>query len=111
VNPAELDAGIRELVMWMRSYSIPTTDSGDGVSKAPDEGTLQVPHVFAAYPAREHGGSVAAFRAAANAAEFLNYLLPAKDGTSIEITYSPRDRTVVLAVYGYTNNDVPERKS
>ena len=46
---AGLDPGIRDLVVWMVSLGIPTSDSGDGVSKPDMECALKVPNVFAAY--------------------------------------------------------------
>jgi hypothetical protein len=108
LDPAELDPGIRALVMWLRARGIPTTDSGDGVSK-PQNGdeVLPVPHVFASYPARDFGSRFEAFRVASQHAGFLDLSLPAREGTSIEVSYSPRDQTVVLALCGYTGADVP----
>ena len=46
-NPADLDPGIRDLVVYLRSCGFETTDSGDGVSKPDDERVFQVPHIVA----------------------------------------------------------------
>ena len=44
---AGLDAGIRGVVMLLRSRGFETCDSGDGVSKAPDgDCVIEHPHVF-----------------------------------------------------------------
>lgn len=45
LDPAELDPGIRDLVVALRARRWHTTDSGDGVSKPPEERTLHQPHV------------------------------------------------------------------
>lgn len=48
INPEELDPGIRNTVLWLRSLGYETTDSCDGVTKraAGDTEALDYPHVF-----------------------------------------------------------------
>lgn len=45
MNAADLDPGIRAVVLRLRSAGFETTDSGDGVSKPVDERVFEVPHV------------------------------------------------------------------
>lgn len=45
-DPAELDPGIRRVVVWLRSLGCRTTDSGDGASKPDDARVLNFPHVY-----------------------------------------------------------------
>ncbi|MCL4848757.1 MAG: hypothetical protein KJ066_19585 [Acidobacteria bacterium] len=40
-----LDPGIRDIVRLLHGAGFVTTDSGDGVTKPPDERTFDVPHV------------------------------------------------------------------
>lgn len=45
-DAAALDPGVRSLVIALRNKGYETTDSGDGVTKPPDQRVLDVPHVF-----------------------------------------------------------------
>lgn len=44
-DPAELDDGIRGMVLWLRDNGFRTTDSGDGSKHGNMGGALPVPHV------------------------------------------------------------------
>lgn len=102
-DPANLDPGIRDLVVYLRGLGIPTCDSGDGVSKERDEGSVfDAPHVFAWYDGAQ------GWAAAMAAAEAVGRVLSNRVGTSIEVSWSPRTPHIaVLAIIGYTNEDVP----
>lgn len=102
----ELDPGIRELVVWLREIGIPTTDSGDGVSKPDMECAINEPHVFAVY--EPNGGDpFKTLSKASMASLLLSSMLPRREGTRIEVSWSPRDERAIVALFGYTNEDVP----
>lgn len=89
INYDELDPGIRERVRKMREAGFNTTDSGDGVSKIGYmECALPFPHVYA----------VGSPETMVQDCEKLWAMFP--DAT-VEATYSPADRTLMLGVYWF----------
>jgi hypothetical protein len=97
---ARLDPGIRRLVAHLRTLGIPTTDSGDGVSKPAGERALDVPHVFAVYNRND-------WRTALADAERVGSLLPARDGSEVTLAFNAHDKQLVLAIVGYGDGDLP----
>lgn len=100
LDASTLDPGIRRLVMHLRALGIPTTDSGDGVSKPADERVLDVPHVFAVYSRND-------WRVALADADRVLLMIPASQDGEITLSYSPRDQRLVLAIIGYGDADLP----
>lgn len=87
---ANLDPGIRDLVVRLNGAGFVTTDSGDGVSKPEDERVLDFPHVFCA-------STIATMVADADR---LLPLLP--KGWRVEASYSPNDGgSVIIGAYGH----------
>lgn len=94
-DPAELDPGIRETVLWLRRCGFKTTDSGDGKTKfslgfTEDDGIIPRPHVAMTVPP---------YRLAKEANRLRDALLGSvhvirlddsdEDAPRIEATYSP----------------------
>ena len=45
LDVSALDPGVRDTVTLLRAHGFDTTDSGDGVSKPPEQRVFNVPHV------------------------------------------------------------------
>ena len=100
----ELDPGIRETVAWLRARGYNTTDSGDGKSKANliAQGiALAIPHVFVLVP---FSSAYATAHALADDLAEIGVVpgphTPFGADLSIEIRYSPFDRTTILMLCG-----------
>lgn len=102
-----LDAGIRRTVMLLRSWGFDTCDSGDGTSKkssgtGTDYPILTMPHVFCL---------VSTDRMVAEATRLAQLLegVPKtaafeRDGAwYVETSYSPQDKTALVAVYEFSD--------
>jgi hypothetical protein len=99
VDLNELDPGIRLTVRLLRALGFETTDSGDGESKAEairDGEALDMPHVFMRV-APERMVEDADHLALVLSSRMLSLELPVG---SIEVSYSPIDRSAILALYG-----------
>jgi hypothetical protein len=108
-NPNNLDPGVRQLVIGLRKLGIPTSDSGDGVSK--EHRVLDIPHVFACYTAFTGCGRSFALDQAATHADLVRQLLPEKGdggdlGGRIEVSWDAYGDTVVLAILGWSDADI-----
>lgn len=101
LDPAELDPGIRNLVLLMRKHGFDTCDSGDGVSK-PDMGcALDFPHVIAVIrldDARSESQRVVSLM------EAYGVVFGPDEEASVEVSYSPINDVCLLAVYGVTDD-------
>lgn len=88
----DTDPGIRDLVIALRGVGFNTTDSGDGVSKPPDERTFEMPHVIIS---TERFGLL-------DEADRLQAWLDDNGHASfkVEASYAPRDKTALLLVLG-----------
>lgn len=88
---------MRETVSWLRLMDFNTTDSGDGVTnvEAGMEGALTIPHVFMV-SSREMGFIEADVIWGALKRRSLDKV----EGVSVEMSYSPIDRKVIIALYG-----------
>lgn len=107
-NVDNLDPGVRQLVTGLRKLGIPTTDSGDGVSKPKLDGVLDFPHAFACYTAFTDCGRGFAMDQAARHADLLREVLPElPEGEGrIEVSWDAYGDTVVLAVIGWNDDDL-----
>lgn len=79
-----LDVGIRDVVRTLRLAGFDTTDSGDGVSKPPDQRVFECRHVAAVTCAPDMVCE------AHRMAEVLG------DGWAVEATYWPTTRTAIV---------------
>ena len=87
VDYSKLDPGIRDVVRVLRKAWFQTTDSGDGVSKPPEERTVEGPHVFITVPPK---------MLLSESHRLMNLL---GSGWRVEATYSPADGVALLAAY------------
>lgn len=79
-----LDPGIAETVWLLRSCGFDTTDSGDGVSKPPDERSMDFPHV------------AAVTTPATMCADADRMAVVLGEGWTVEASYSTEGRTAIL---------------
>ena len=114
-----IDPGIRDVVRYVRWWGLPTSDSGDGASKPAhwyESGeALRVPHVFAMERDVEAGTDdhelipIWIGKAAVMSRELLGGR-PPNPGQEITVSYNAADRTLLFAVYGFTNEDIPKER-
>lgn len=103
-NPALLDPGIRNVVLWLRELGFNTTDSGDGRTKIEliaSGDALAFPHVF--MRVEEYH----AIRMDQRADDLARHLRdrgiepgPNYPDLQVELSYSPFDQVGILALYG-----------
>jgi hypothetical protein len=85
-DPANLDPGIRETVVYLRGNGFDTCDSGDGVTKDKEDRAFDVPHVVCRLPVHEM-----VFIFEAN-----RLLITLGVNWTVEASYSANDETAVL---------------
>lgn len=93
----DIQPAMRNTVQWLRAMDLKTTDSGDGITNvaAGMEGALDIPHVFMV------SSQALGFMEADLIWGALKRLkIDKKEGVSVEMSYSPDDRIVILALYG-----------
>lgn len=91
---------MRQTVRWLRKMDMNTTDSGDGVTNvlAEMEHALDFPHVFITTSPLLGLAEADIIWGAVR-----RYGLDKVEGVSVEATYSPDDRKVIISVYGVTD--------
>jgi poly(3-hydroxybutyrate) depolymerase len=88
--PADLDPGIRNLVIALHGAGFNTTDSGDGASKDSGDDVLPYPHVFiVSAPDRMLDDARAVHR----------WLIDHGATAKVEASYDPDDSSAIVAVY------------
>lgn len=104
-----IDPGVRNLVVWLRSRSFNTTDSGDGITKinAGNIDALDVPHVFM----RVADASLLYAEALR-----LQYVLWTEHGIKrqpgrVEASYDPANGIAVLSLTGISDTDLRGQKT
>ena len=106
LDPDTLDPGIRALVMALRDRGWRTTDSGDGVSKAPEERVFAQPHVVVSLAPDHIVTAARELRLALAEIVGADAVVPCgQRGWTIEATYDPADETAV-ALISYWDWDV-----
>lgn len=110
LNYDELDPGIREVVRFLNEAGFTTTDSGDGVTKPPDEDcVIPVPNVHIPVPATV---AVAESHKVMQLLEGCGVMFdpthPDDPEPSIQLTYSPTDETAIVSVYGLNDSLLEE---
>jgi len=98
LDPKILDPGVRELVMRLRRKGFHTVDSGDGVSKPPEERVFERPHVVM----RLQDASAILPEAFRLQYWLERWLVPGE--WSCEATFSPYDRMTLLFVWDVTDS-------
>lgn len=91
-NYAELDPGIRDVVMLLRQARFDTTDSGDGVSKPAEAIELPFPHVIAVVDLTQF--EIALFSESERMQQTLDREQPGR--WTVEATYFPVSKRAVL---------------
>lgn len=89
-----LDPGIRKTVRVMRDALFNTCDSGDGVSKPPDERVVEGPHVFCRCVPR---------LLVDEADRMQREIVGDREGVTVEASYSPADGVGIIAVFGLSD--------
>ncbi len=89
----ELDPGIKATVELLQSEGFDTCDSGDGVSKDPEDRAMDVPHVFVA---------ATRYDMLFEADRMLGVL---DESWTIEASYNPSDRHATILAYRMSEND------
>lgn len=93
---AQLDPGIRDLVVWLRSKGFDTCDSGDGVTKVErgNEGVIDVPHVIIRVGPEE------CISEAHRLQDCLAVAGVTPEEGRIEVSYDPANGVAVMALLG-----------
>jgi len=93
-NSDDIDPGVRDWVLRIRSFGFITTDSGDGTSKAVDgvlpEGAVDYPHVH----------MTCTRETLLDEADRL--LRVVMDGGSVQASYDPVDGSALLSFFPHT---------
>jgi len=100
---AGVDPGVRTLVALLRCYGFETTDSGDGLSKAPEEHECALPfaNVFIRHP-----NPATLIEATDRLTELMAELTGGfREGQSVEANYTV-DAGGIIAVIGVTDKDI-----
>jgi hypothetical protein len=102
MNFNEINPGIVKLVAMLQAHGFNTTDSGDGVTNVPlMECVLETPHVFMKVDPdkmiAESNRLYELMRDKANFDQDIEMIPPQPTG-AIEVSYSPIDKTAVIAL-------------
>lgn len=98
-----VDPGVRKLVALLRAKGFDTTDSGDGLSKAPEDHECAMPfaHVFILHP-----NPSTLIATTHYLTEFMSGMVGGfREGQSVEANYTV-DTGGIIAVIGITDKDI-----
>lgn len=114
IDYGQIDPGVRRLVRYLRGWGLPTSDSGDGVSKPAEwfenGEASRHPHVYAMETKVEDPFSL--FDHWLRIAERISFHLLGgagpKPGQEVTVSYNAADGSMLFAVLGFTDEDVPK---
>lgn len=98
----QIQIGMRDTVLWVRSLGFNTTDSGDGVTnvEAGMEGAMDIPHVFMpiASDGMAYGEADRLWEAVCEKG------LGDHPDVDIQLSYSPKDGVSTLGLFGINDD-------